>query len=97
MQVLGAISGAALVAALTPSDVYVGMGDGAPGCFDVKGAVNGNITKSQVFGWEVSAHVLQMFPPPARVCSADGGAAQRPEPCAEKLGAAQTTVLFKVS
>jgi hypothetical protein len=54
LQILGAISGAALVAALTPADVYVSMGDGGPGCFDVKGAVNSNITKSQVFGWEVS-------------------------------------------
>lgn len=53
LQILGAMCASALVAALTPSDVYVGMGDGAPGCFDAKTA-SSEITKSQVFGWEVS-------------------------------------------
>jgi len=53
LQILGAMCGSALVAALTPSDIYVGMGDGAPGCFDAKTA-SSEITKSQVFGWEVS-------------------------------------------
>lgn len=46
------MAGAGLVAALTPKNVYVGMGDGAPGCFDGK-AASTDITKSQVFGWEV--------------------------------------------
>jgi hypothetical protein len=53
VQILGAMSGAALVNALTPPSVFAGMGDGAPGCFDAK-SVNPDITKAQVFGWEVS-------------------------------------------
>jgi hypothetical protein len=56
LQVLGAMAGAGLVVALTPATVYAGMGDGAPGCFDGK-AASSEITKAQVFGWEVSAQL----------------------------------------
>lgn len=52
MQILGAMAGAGLVAALTPNTVRLGMGDGAPGCFDGKTASQ-DISKAQVFGWEV--------------------------------------------
>lgn len=51
------MAGAGLVAALTPPTVYVGMGDGGPGCFDGKTA-SSDITKAQVFGWEVSAQLI---------------------------------------
>lgn len=53
MQVVGAICGSLLVNSLTPYDtIYVGMGDGGPGCFDQK-SINHDISKSQIFGWEV--------------------------------------------
>jgi len=52
-QVVGAICGSLLVNSLTPYDtIYVGMGDGGPGCFDQK-SINHDISKSQIFGWEV--------------------------------------------
>jgi hypothetical protein len=50
---VGAIAGAGLVAALTPAKYKFGMGDGGPGCFD-RLAASQDITKSQIFGWEVS-------------------------------------------
>lgn len=53
-QIVGAICGSLLVNALTPYDtIYVGMGDGGPGCFDQQ-SINHSISKSQLFGWEVS-------------------------------------------
>jgi glycerol uptake facilitator-like aquaporin len=51
MQICGAIFGALLVAGLIP-DVYVSMGDGAPGCFD-NTVIGKGLTHSQLFGWEV--------------------------------------------
>jgi hypothetical protein len=50
-QIVGAIAGAGLVAALTPKTIFAGMGDGGPGCFD-RLAASGDITKAQVFGCE---------------------------------------------
>ena len=51
---MGAIFGSLLVNALTPFDtVNIGMGDGGPGCFDDT-SIDHKISKSQVFGWEVS-------------------------------------------
>jgi hypothetical protein len=60
LQVLGAIAGAGLVVALTPANVYAGMGDGGPGCFDGK-AASSEITKAQVFGWEVSVRSINCW------------------------------------
>lgn len=54
VQVLGAMSGAALLASLTPSKIKFGMGDGAPGCFDTTNVV-ADISRGQLFGWEVRA------------------------------------------
>ncbi|KAF6256244.1 aquaporin-like protein [Scenedesmus sp. NREL 46B-D3] len=50
LQFSGAIFGALLVAGLVPG-VYVGMGDGAPGCFDDT-VIGKGLTHSQLFGWE---------------------------------------------
>lgn len=52
LQILGAIFGALVTAALVPG-ASVGMGDGGPGCFDRSGAVSPEITNGQLFGWEV--------------------------------------------
>eukprot|EP00878_Enallax_costatus_P000143 GHUV01000186.1.p1 GENE.GHUV01000186.1~~GHUV01000186.1.p1 ORF type:complete len:303 (+),score=50.80 GHUV01000186.1:123-1031(+) len=51
LQICGAIFGALLVAGLIP-DTYVGMGDGAPGCFDST-TIGKGLTHGQLFGWEV--------------------------------------------
>jgi hypothetical protein len=51
LQFSGAIFGALLVAGLVPG-VSVGMGDGAPGCFDDT-VIGKGLTHSQLFGWEV--------------------------------------------
>lgn len=51
LQIVGAIFGALLTAALLPGK-YVGMGDGGPGCFD-NTVIPPELTKSQLFGWEV--------------------------------------------
>jgi glycerol uptake facilitator-like aquaporin len=51
LQFSGAIFGALLVAGLVPG-AYVGMGDGAPGCFDST-IIGKDLTPSQLFGWEV--------------------------------------------
>ncbi|WIA38461.1 hypothetical protein OEZ86_001784 [Tetradesmus obliquus] len=51
LQIVGAIFGALLVAALIP-DAHVSMGDGAPGCFD-NTVIGKGLTHSQLFGWEV--------------------------------------------
>jgi glycerol uptake facilitator-like aquaporin len=51
LQIVGAIFGALLVAGLVPG-VSVGMGDGAPGCFDDT-VIGKGLTHSQLFGWEV--------------------------------------------
>jgi hypothetical protein len=51
---VGAICGSLLVNALTPfTTIFIGMGDGGPGCFDSK-SFSPDITKAQLFGWEVS-------------------------------------------
>ncbi|WIA18173.1 hypothetical protein OEZ85_009647 [Tetradesmus obliquus] len=51
LQFCGAIMGALLVAGLVPG-VSVGMGDGAPGCFDST-IIGKGLSHSQLFGWEV--------------------------------------------
>jgi glycerol uptake facilitator-like aquaporin len=53
VQCVGAICGSLLVNALTPFDkIFVGMGDGGPGCFDST-SMSHEISKRQLFGWEV--------------------------------------------
>jgi hypothetical protein len=57
LQIVGAIFGSLLVNALTPfTTIFIGMGDGGPGCFDSK-SISHDITKAQLFGWEVSRAV----------------------------------------
>jgi glycerol uptake facilitator-like aquaporin len=51
LQIIGAIFGALLVAGLIP-EAHIGMGDGAPGCFDDT-VIGKGLTHSQLFGWEV--------------------------------------------
>jgi glycerol uptake facilitator-like aquaporin len=51
LQIVGAIFGALLVAALIPG-ASVSMGDGAPGCFDDT-VIGKGLTHGQLFGWEV--------------------------------------------
>eukprot|EP00878_Enallax_costatus_P028490 GHUV01030776.1.p1 GENE.GHUV01030776.1~~GHUV01030776.1.p1 ORF type:complete len:119 (-),score=14.41 GHUV01030776.1:647-1003(-) len=51
LQISGSILGSLLAAALVP-DTHIGMGNGAPGCFDPT-TIHPDITKAQLFGWEV--------------------------------------------
>jgi len=51
LQIIGAIFGSLLAAGLLPGK-YVGMGNGGPGCFDDT-TISPDITRSQLFGWEV--------------------------------------------
>lgn len=52
LQIAGSIFGSLMAAALLPGK-YVGMGNGGPGCFD-ETTTHPDITRSQLFGWEVS-------------------------------------------
>eukprot|EP00775_Hariotina_reticulata_P007751 gene7751-7950_t len=51
LQILGAIFGSLLAAALLPGK-HVGMGNGGPGCFD-ETTIHADLTRDQLFGWEV--------------------------------------------
>ncbi|WIA41373.1 hypothetical protein OEZ86_004965 [Tetradesmus obliquus] len=51
LQIVGAIFGSLLAAALVP-EAHIGMGNGGPGCFDPT-TIDQTITRSQLFGWEV--------------------------------------------
>jgi glycerol uptake facilitator-like aquaporin len=51
VQIIGAIFGSLLAAGLLPGK-SIGMGNGGPGCFDDT-TISPDITRSQLFGWEV--------------------------------------------
>jgi glycerol uptake facilitator-like aquaporin len=51
LQICGAIFGSLLASALVPGK-KIGMGNGAPGCFD-KTTISPDISLGQLFGWEV--------------------------------------------